>query len=185
MRGIGAEANCHQAVAAGCHERVHYGSELVRPFGASGENNRSGAADFPFSLWITQRSTFVGDPAMAKDFQMEVWNFVEIGFKSDSLLLLSPNRKKPLDGNRAGTESDCNPRVIKPITGEAQVGLQAAGIQPMGLDNASTVGAGELHPAQRQRTFLAVVTGEKQIPQADQASRAQNVNDQETPHRIL
>ena len=93
------------------------------PLGSRGQNNRTRPRNFPIAFRIAQRAALVGDPTMAKDFQLKVGDFIEIGFEGDGLFLLSPYGKKPLHWNWAGPKAEAVPpgEVLAPTDDEAFV----------------------------------------------------------------
>ena len=147
VRGLGAEPYRDQAVSFGGHQRIDDGSEFVGPFGAGGEDDGAGAGDGPVSRVVSDVFRFLGEPAVAEDFEMEAGCVVQIGFESYSLFVLVPEAHDPLRGKRTGQQANRDFGVFEPVRGEGQLSLQTRSTEPAGFDDASLTRAGDLHEA--------------------------------------
>src|ERR1041385_4594524 len=122
---------------------------------------------------------------MSGNIQPEVWPIVQISLKRDRLFLMSPQADQPLNQQRTRQELDCNFCVVKPMSGKAQVRLQATATEPVAVNHTAASRAGSLYPAQHQDALPAIVAGEEQEPQDINGGRAQSRDDDQTHHKTL
>src|SRR5262249_24746918 len=102
---------------------------------------------------------------MAGNVQPEVRTVVQIGLKSYSFLLTPPQADQPLDQQWARQQFDRHFGVVKPVGGEAQVGLEAAASQPVTINYVPARRARSFHPPQHQSALAPVITGQEKEPQ--------------------
>ena len=114
---------------------------------------------------------------MAEDIQPEARSAIQIGFESKRFFLPLPNADKPLEGDRAGSQSHRDSGIIEPVRDEAKAGLKKSHAQPARVEDSTPVGARRFYPAQGQGPFSVVIAGKVEKPHRQQDSRTERVDE--------
>jgi [ribosomal protein S18]-alanine N-acetyltransferase len=174
-----AEADAQQIIASRINQRVNHGGEFLGPIGAGGEHHRAGATDCPVSGSFSYSDLAIRDPPVAKNLQLEAGRVIQIGFKCEGLFAFATQAGDPLQREGTRQQPNRDPDIFKPLSRKMQTRLQTAGSKPFRLDDPALACT---RPVQCDNPSAAVITGKIKVPKAEQDSRSQCVNEDQTPH---
>ena len=83
LRRLRAEANLQHVLLAHGHQSIEFGSGILLPVSAGGENDGAGFVDVPFAFIAAEggHAAAVGAPAMAHHFEMKAGRAAQIGLE--------------------------------------------------------------------------------------------------------